>query len=137
MHQSRAVKPIDDALAELTEIYLEAARKDVGDLEALVARALDHPDQWTDVGAEMRRIVHNVKGQGSSFGYPLMTKIGESLSHLLKLVKKPEDPVLKLVEAHISALRLVLDQDIRDEAGAHGQALLRRFRDMVEQLAAR
>ena len=137
MHQSGAVKPIDDALAELTEIYLEAARKDVGDLEALVARALDHPDQWTDVGAEMRRIVHNVKGQGSSFGYPLMTKIGESLSHLLKLVKKPEDPVLKLVEAHISALRLVLDQDIRDEAGAHGQALLRRFRDMVEQLAAR
>ena len=134
MYQRGVAQPTDDAMAELTEIYLEAAHKDVADLEALIGRALSDIGSWEDTSAEIRRITHNVKGQGSSFGYPLMTKIGESLSRLMKSIGDPEKPVLKLVEAHVSALKLVLEQNIRDEAGEHGEALLERFRHMVDRL---
>ena len=135
MFQREVVQSTDDAMAELMEIYLEAAHKDVADLETLIGRALGDAGCWAQTSAEIRRITHNVKGQGSSFGYPLMTKIGESLSRLMKSIDEPETPVLKLVEAHVSALKLVLEQDIRDEAGEHGKALLERFRLMVDRLA--
>ena len=137
MQRSGIVQPKDDALAELTEIYLEAARKDVADLESLIDRAFRDPASWSETSVEIRRITHNVKGQGTSFGYPLMTKIGESLSRLMKAIESPEEPLLKLVEAHISALRLVLEHNIRDEAGERGAALLQRFDVMVEQVTAR
>ena len=125
----------DDPLAELTEIYLEAAKKDVANLERFIAPAIVDPALWTDTCQKMRLIAHNVKGQGTSFGYPLMTQIGDSLAILLKLDLNDESAQLCLVEAHVAALRLVLDQDVKGDGGAHGGLLTARLRGLVESLS--
>ena len=126
----------DDVLGELTEIYLEAALNDVASLENNLSRAQSDPELWEDARLELRRTVHNIKGQGTSFGYPLMTRVGESLSHLLKTIDTPSEPQLRLVEAHITALRLVMDQDIKGNGGEQGEALASRLEDLVVRLAA-
>ena len=132
----QAMTDEDDVLGELTDIYLEAALNDVASLESCLSRAQSDSKQWEDACLEMRRTVHNIKGQGTSFGYPLMTKIGESLSHLLKTIETPSDPQLRLIEAHITALRLVMDQNIKGSGGEQGEALVTRLEDLVMRLAA-
>ena len=124
----------DDVLAELTEIYLEAAQKDVGTLERHISSVLEKTDPWDTTCREMRRVVHNVKGQGSSFGYPLMTEIGESLSHLLKAIEQPHEPQIKLVEAHVTALRFVMDQDIKGPGDEECRTLVKRLQELVRKL---
>lgn len=125
----------EDVLGELTDIYLEAALNDVATLENNLSRAQSNLDLWEDACLELRRTVHNIKGQGTSFGYPLMTRVGESLSHLLKTIDIPSEPQLRLVEAHITALRLVMDQDIKGTGGEQGEALSSRLEDLVAHFA--
>ena len=126
------IEESDDPMAELRQVYLEAVQQDVADLEALIEKALADSAGWSETCLEMRRITHNVKGQGSSFGYPLMTAVGNSLSVLLKKTETPEAGVLKLANAHIASLRLVLTQDIQGSGGAQGAELTKRLTALVE-----
>ena len=117
--------------AELIASYLEVARKDITDLEALAAQLRDDPAAWPAIGQAMYQIVHNVKGQGTSFGYPLMTRIGESTMRLVKTPDGSTIPDLRLLEAHIVALRTVLQHDIRGRGGASGEALAEKLESLV------
>lgn len=126
------VEDSDDPMAELRQVYLEAVQQDVADLEGLIGKALADSAGWSEVCLEMRRITHNVKGQGSSFGYPLMTAVGNSLSILLKKTDTPEVDALKLAEAHVASLRLVLKQDIQGSGGDQGAELTKRLTALVE-----
>jgi len=123
----------DDALEGLREMYLEGANKDIFGLEEQLARIQKDKGIWSEACKQMREITHNVKGQGTSFGYPLMTKVGTSLSRLLKLIETPGDKDIKLVGAHISALRIVLDKDIQGSGGQLGIDLVRKLEDLVDQ----
>lgn len=116
---------------ELIDSYLEVARKDVGDLEALVAQLRGDPAAWLTIRQTIYQIVHNVKGQGTSFGYPLMTRIGESLMRLVKTADGSRIPDLRLLEAHIAALRTILQHDIRGRGGGSGEALAEKLESLV------
>lgn len=116
---------------ELVASYLEVARKDVDDLEALAAQLREDRAAWPTIRQAMYQIVHNVKGQGTSFGYPLMTRVGESLLRLVKASDGSIAPDLRLLEAHIAALRTILQHDIRGHGGASGEALAEKLESLV------
>ena len=116
---------------ELTASYLQVARGDISDLEALASQLRDDPAAWPAIGQTMYRIVHNVKGQGASFGYPLMTRIGESMMGLVKAADGSAVPDLRFLDAHIAALRAILQHDIRGHGGASGEALAARLESLV------
>lgn len=64
---------------------------------------------------EIFDLAHNIKGQGLSFGYPLMTRIGESLCGFLRKKRAMDDATFRLIEAHIQAMQVVLRERIQDE----------------------
>ena len=119
---------------ELTALYLENAFKDVAELERLQAEAARDPGGWSEYCDQMRNIVHNIKGQGTSFGYPLMTRVGESCSTLLKAIEQPDAATLKLLAAHVQTLRTVLDKDIKGTGGELGETLSSRLEALVTKL---
>lgn len=80
------------------------------------------------------RIAHDIKGQGSSFGYPLVTKIAHSLC---ALTRDPDrtylDHHLDLVKSHLDAVQLVLTKQIKGEGGEIGSKLADKLRVLVEE----
>ena len=79
-----------------------------------VARLRDITAAWREQrrsADEARKSVyetaHNIKGMGSSFGHPLMTEAGRSLSAYLRLKPGTADE-LNVIEAHIDALERIL-----------------------------
>lgn len=123
-----------DASDELLTLYLENAFKDIAELERLSAAIAADLATWPDNRLPMREITHNVKGQGTSFGYPLITRVGESLSRLLKSVSDPDEAAIKLLTAHVSTLRTVLDQDIKGDGGDLGDSLACHLEALVNKL---
>ena len=119
---------------ELLALYLKGADEDVCRLQDLLDQAQDDPARWSECAKLMRETVHNVKGQGSSFGYPLMTRVGDSLSRMLKSLEGPDPNSLKLIAAHINTLRAVLDNDIKGSGGELGEKLAGRLEALVEKL---
>jgi hypothetical protein len=74
---------------------------------------------------------HNIKGQGSSFGYPLVTRIGDSLCTLVRQERDFSDADLDVVQAHLDALRLILIKEIKGDGGEVGAKLVARLENMV------
>ena len=65
-----------DPVEPLKGLYLEAANKDVSNLERLILDVTEDPAHWAAARRDMRRVTHDVMGQGAAFGYPLMTRVG-------------------------------------------------------------
>ncbi|MDJ0943871.1 MAG: Hpt domain-containing protein [Kiloniellales bacterium] len=126
-----------EILADLREIYLQGVRADLAALDGLLEDLSTGRRGWADFVERVRRVVHNVKGQGSSFGYPLMTEIGESLHALLRQAPERASPaVRRVIEAHVACLHGVIDSDIDGDPGPEGRRLVERLRALTGRVAA-
>ena len=70
------------------------------------------------------KIAHDMKGQGGSFGYPIMTEIAASLVAFCRNTNNPSNEQLVVLEAHADAMRAALTADLRGDIGPEGKALL-------------
>lgn len=80
------------------------------------------------------QLAHDLKGEGTSFGYPLVTEIARSLCLLIECgataVLRAHPPI----EAHVSAIEAVLRNRIEGEGGEIGQAIVDDLRNSVRKI---
>lgn len=110
------------ALQEMAADYLSITRGQLAELQ----RSFAEPN-WQDVGwsTQVYRTAHEIKGQGSTFGYNLISAIGASLCRLIRQREKlPAVEFDRRALAHCTAIGAVLDKDIRGDGGRDGAALL-------------
>ena len=111
-------------VAKLADDYLERARLDIETLSDAYARAVADP---AERGVQLERIAglaHDVEGQGGSFGYPLMSVIGASLSGFCRATKRCGDDQLELIKTHIDAMQAVIANRLEGSGGARGAELV-------------
>ena len=114
------------ALAALAVEYLAWAAADLEKMRALAERLADRADI-----ERLYAVAHDVKGQGGSFGYPLMTAIADSLCRVLKTLQQAE-AARPAIAAHLDAMALVLGERWAGGQGARGEALLLRLASMAD-----
>jgi chemotaxis protein histidine kinase CheA len=91
----------------------------VADIKALGEDGAERPA----VLARLRAAVHDLKGQGSSFGYPLITEFGMSLSNLLYRIRDIDEATMARIVLHGDLLTVVATHRIRGDGGETGLAL--------------
>jgi hypothetical protein len=113
----------EDAVAELAADYSNWALADVKRAEDAFALVKSEPEKRAAHLETLYRATHDMKGQGGSFGYPLITKIGQSLCRYLHsgAIGEAHFPV---VQAHIGALRLILEKSVKGDGGVIGGRLV-------------
>tara|TARA_R110000868_G_scaffold56866_11_gene176153 strand:+ start:211 stop:1305 length:1095 start_codon:yes stop_codon:yes gene_type:complete len=74
---------------------------------------------------EINLIAHELRGQGGTFGYPLITVFGKSLYEVTKPPCREDDSNLEIVKAHIDTMRAVLREKVEGDGGEIGQALFK------------
>ncbi len=72
------------ALRALADEYPAYAAADVDQMEASLSALQAAGGRNADLVAELYGTAHNVKGQGSAFGYDLMTLLGEAICTLTR-----------------------------------------------------
>jgi len=125
----------EQAIAAMAGEYVAWATRDVGRLQAAVASARGNPADPAAL-TPVREIAHEVRGQGGTFGYPLVTRLASSLYRLL--VERPVLPLAAYatLDAHVDALRAVIAQGVKGDGGAVGQQLAGELEAMVARLVA-
>ncbi len=116
--------PISEVVERLAKRYLVRASDDIDAIVEAYECALEHPDQRSAMVRKIAKISHDMKGQGGSFGYPVMSEIAASLDKFCRTTPNPQQTELELVTAHVDAMRAVISDDLRGEAGETGKALL-------------
>ena len=82
-------------------------------------------------------IAHDLKGEGGSFGYPLVTRIAHSLSCLLRQGAEASDGRLAaIVRGHIEAIDIVLEKRITGSGDPLTGRLVVRLEALVSDLLA-
>lgn len=74
------------------------------------------------------RVAHDLKGQGTTFGYPLATQIAGLLCDFIRsAASSPSVDLVSVIRAHLAALNLVLKQDIKGDGDAAAQNLVQKL----------
>jgi hypothetical protein len=124
------------AVADLAKSFAEQAVVDLGNCAAFLATARERPETRAESVREIYGIAHNLKGQGTSFGYPMITRIGQSLCQLTRRERDFSDADLGVIQAHLDAIRLILAKDIKGDGGEVGDKLAARLETLTAQANA-
>ena len=112
-----------EAVAALAENFTEWMRADLDAALASLAKAKEsQPDNASHLG-DIYSVCHNIKGQGGSFGYDLITHVGKSLCDYIHDGGSASERKLKVIEAHLTAIKFIIDRDIKGDGGEVGAQL--------------
>jgi hypothetical protein len=118
------------AVAALRDSYRETLSSDIASLEETFAR-VEGGSAVAEVLKEIHSVAHNIKGQGGSFGYDLVTSIGASLCDYLRSGERTSKRELDIVNAHIKLLRLVSDNDLSGNGGDTGARIVEKLKTLT------
>jgi hypothetical protein len=126
------------ALLAMTDDYLCWVAQDIDLLqgEATRAEAGDAVEHAAALQA-IHGIAHDIKGQGGTFGFILVTWIAASLCRYLESRAEDGRADPAILGAHIDALRVVVRNGIRGDGGAIGTELVRELAEAIERSRAR
>jgi len=127
---------IDVAAIKRAEAAMETLKADFADW---VGNDVDRLVQCRDGFARARdvearddlfRAAHDIKGQATTFEYPLVARVASSLCKLMEALNSPEALPLNIVDAHVNAIRIIFRDKIKDRSN-------RMAIELAEELEAR
>ena len=118
---NKAMAVLDD----LAKDYVIWVQEDLKNLENTYSKACatSGAERERIIRETLFRVVHDMKGQGATFGYDLVTDIGNHLCRYIERQDNFDAPQMEAVETHIKALRQIIDSKLTGDGGAQGQDL--------------
>jgi CheY-like chemotaxis protein len=104
--------------------FADWARDYLKQLSKLCENALSNAEGRVKVFEDINLLAHELRGQGGTFGYPLISQFGTSLYSSTRQGCGKEDKDVEVVKAHIDSMRAVLREQVTGDGGEIGQALL-------------
>lgn len=116
----------EKVISSLSEDYLVWVDEDLHRLQGLYELLEKTPP--ADAGPVLRElfsVAHDMKGQGGSFGYGLVTVIANMLCRLVeKLEGDWRVHYLAVIKVHVDALRLVISERMEGDGGRAGERMI-------------
>lgn len=119
---------------EISVQYQDEAIEEVKILEeAFAACASSAGSAQTQYLRKINRLVHDLRGQGASFGYPLLTEFAESLFAFTDKLETAGAEQLEIIKAHIGVIHVVAHQKMRGDGGEVGQQLKKSLKVAIDR----
>lgn len=120
-----ALEKAEQVIADLQGNYLEWVEEDLTNVQAAYEKADSDAAGRKQHLADVFRICHDMKGQGGSFGYQLITLIANQICRVLEKVENPGAEVLPVIKVHIHAMRLVISSRMEGDGGKAGASMMK------------
>ena len=129
-----AIAKAEAALKSLSGNFAQWLSEEVIKLDA--ARQLVHDDGVTAETMETLYLrAHDLKGLGTTYEFPLITRIGASLCRLIDDKDKRLTVPLPLVDAHIDAIKAAVRDSIKTDDHPVGRILIEELERKVAAAA--
>ena len=111
--------------AGLVHAFLAGAEADIAAIEQHYRTAAGLPYDERGVALrELFALVHGLRGQGGSFGFPMITAIAASLNRFIEARALFDAAAMTAISGHVTALRTVLEARMAGDGGPAGQEIL-------------
>jgi hypothetical protein len=119
----KAFVAAEAAFSNAAEDYPDWVQKHLAELRQLYMRARGFAEERKRKFAAIRTIALEMKGQGTTFGYPLSTSFAASLYNACGPSAPPSDEMMELIKAHLDAIGAVIKDRVKGDGGEIGAAL--------------
>jgi hypothetical protein len=130
------LKKAEDRIAVAGASYPERVKADLDKLVALANQAATDPNRRDEAITGINLIVHEIRGEGATFGYPLLTKFAGSLFKFTDGLTSPTERQLALIKAHVDVMTAVVKAGIKGDGGALGAQIDQTLAVAIEKYAA-
>lgn len=113
----------EEMFAKMAEDYPDWAGSLIQKLAELHRRCVDTPDERRPLFEQITTIAHDLKGQGGTFGYPLISSFANSLNRFSSRRADLQDSHVEIIKAHVDALRAVIRDRVAGDGGEIGAQL--------------
>ncbi|MGD9639507.1 MAG: response regulator, partial [Alphaproteobacteria bacterium] len=117
--------------------FTEWATKYLNDIGAMLTKAIEIPEKRRNCINEINILAHELRGQGGTFGYPLITIFGKSLYDATHSEASEDETVLDIIKAHIDAMKAVLREKIAGDGGPIGRQLLEGLKAAIAKISGK
>lgn len=125
----------EQIIASLQGNYLEWVVEDLNKLQAHYDRAVADQAGRMQAVADIFHVAHDIKGQGGSFGYHLMTTIGNQLCRFTETLTDCGPAELEVIKLHIDAMRLIISERMEGTGGTVGERMVAGLQAVVAKVA--
>jgi len=132
----KALERAEQVIADMTESYLDWVAEDLKKIDQAYAKLEVATGDRKEEMEAVFEISHDIKGQGGTFGYDLMTAIATELCRLIEKAEKIGDEEVEVVKLHIAALKLVIDEDMKGQGEKAGEKMLAGLQQVCDKLLA-
>ena len=130
-----AIAKAEAALKSLSGNFSQWLNDEVAKLDA--ARGVVRNDGVTPETMESLYLrAHDLKGLGTTYGYPLITRIAGLLCRLIDDKEKRLTAPMSLIDAHIDAIKAAVRDDIKAEDHPVGRMLVQELETRVKEQGA-
>jgi len=133
-----ALKRAENVIANMKNSYIDWVSSDFERVQDAYKRLVGGEGDRAENLDEIFAVAHDMKGQGGSFGYELVTAIGNHLCRLIENFgdQNPNEVENEAIRIHIDAMKLVISQDLSGDGGETGTAILQGIQKMDARLGA-
>ncbi len=127
---------LEQAEAELQRAafdFTEWARRYIADLTNLCDEALKVVGSRAKQFEAINLIAHELRGQGGTFGYPLITTFATMLYSATGEGRREDDNGVEIARAHVDAMRAVIRDKVSGDGGDVGRALTAGLRAAIQR----
>ena len=130
---SKAIERAEAALNSMSGQFSEWLQQEITSLEAC-RQAVRSEGLTGEAGEALYARAHDLKGLGTTYEFPIVTRMGASLSRLIETRELRNIVPLPLVEAHLDAIKAAVRDGVKDVDHPVGAALVAELESRVETI---
>ena len=117
-----AIAKAEEALASLSGNFTQWLGEEIAKLEA-TRKVIREVGMTADNMENLYVSAHDLKGLGTTYEFPIITRLSGSLCRLIDVPERRLKAPLLLVDAHIDAIKAAVRDNIREDSHPMGKAL--------------
>lgn len=131
-----ALAAAEEQFEKMAEDYPDWVQGVLTRLHEQHSRCVDTPDHRHQCFKRLNEIAHDMKGQGGTFGYNLISSFAVSLYEFTRPRETYSDSVVELVKAHVDAMKAVITGRVKGDGGEVGGELTKTLQQAIEKFEA-
>lgn len=118
------VEAAQNKVNERADVFMDQIKSDLKSLRVAYDAVLQNPGDNNHALASIAVTAREIKGIAGTFGFDLLTQIGDSLYEFAADIDSLTDKRIKLIGSHIDAMELIIERRITGDGGPEARELL-------------
>ncbi len=128
------IRHAENVIGSMVDEFSDTVSREILHIMELALELETDPAKAPEVLKNLRRVAHDLRGQGTTFGYELITDVSECLFRYTEAISGAAELNPEVLRAHADAMRAVVKNDVKGDGGAVGVDLVASLDALVSRM---